>query len=362
MATKRSDRVNSGLHHCEEDGGGKVSDSPVICTLDFDRPGKQVGQLQVPRSSNESGWSNLYVPIVCLNNGSGPTALVLGGNHGDEPEGQIAALKLARETRLEEVTGRLIVIPCLSPDAARAFTRLWPSGANFNRSFPGSPSGPPDQQLADYLTRFLIPVTDVVCDIHSGGRSTRTLPWSEMHLVADREQHRRMVGAMLAWNTDYHFVYIDIAGGGLLVGEAERQGKVTIGTELGGGGYCAAAINRLATSGLANMLRFCGVLAGEVQTRESLGLPPALVLEALQQSDYVLAPESGIFEAVVDPGDRVEAGQTVARIHFIERPDRPAVEVAASGPGVVCSMRAIAPTQQGDCVCVIGRECDPNAL
>jgi predicted deacylase len=339
-----------------------VNDSPVLATLDVDAPGKQFGLLQVPRSTNESGWSNLFVPIVCIKNGEGPTALVLGGNHGDEPEGQIAALKLARETRVEDVHGRLLVIPCLSPDASRAFTRLWPSGANFNRSFPGSPSGTPDQQLADYLTRFLISISDLVCDIHSGGRSARALPWSEMHLVDDAEQRRRTVDAMLAWNTDYHFVYINIAGGGLLVDEAERQGKVTIGTELGGGGYASAAINRLADSGLANMLRHAGVLAGAVQTRETLGLPPAIILEALQQDDYLLAPESGLLEAVVDPGDRIERGQTVVRIHFIERPERAAVDVVANGPGIVCNMRAIATTQQGDCVAVIGRPCQADVL
>ena len=48
----------------------------------------------------------------------------------------------------EQVSGRVIVIPCLSPEASRAGTRLWPSGANFNRSFPGALDGPPNEQLA----------------------------------------------------------------------------------------------------------------------------------------------------------------------------------------------------------------------
>ena len=339
-----------------------MNDSPVLASLDFDAPGKHVGQLQIPRSSNESGWSSLYVPVVCIRNGDGPTALVLGGNHGDEPEGPIAALKLARDTRPEDVRGRLIVIPCLSPEASRAFTRLWPSGANFNRAFPGSPDGSTDQQLADYLTRTLIPMSDLVCDIHSGGRSMLALPWSEMHLVDDPAQRRRMVEAMLAWNTDYHFIYIDVAGGGLLVGEAERQGKITIGTELGGGGHCTAAIHRLAAAGLANMLRWQGVLAGAVEMRESLGKPTAIILKALDLDDYLLAPESGLLEILVDVGEIVEAGQVVAQIHFLERPDRAPVRVAARTSGIVCTVRAIAPTQQGDCVVVIGQTCDRESL
>ena len=66
---------------------------------------------------------------------------MLGGNHGDEYEGQVAGLKLLRGLRPESVSGRVIVVPCLSPEASRAGTRLWPSGANFNRSFPGRPTG-----------------------------------------------------------------------------------------------------------------------------------------------------------------------------------------------------------------------------
>ena len=41
-------------------------------------------------------------------NGSGPTALVLGGNHGDEYEGQVAGLELLRGLHPESVSGRVI--------------------------------------------------------------------------------------------------------------------------------------------------------------------------------------------------------------------------------------------------------------
>jgi predicted deacylase len=337
-------------------------DSPVICTVDYDRPGKQLGRLQIPRSTNESGWSNLFIPLACIANGRGPTVLVTGGVHGDEPEGQIAALKLARETQPEDVRGRLIILPCLSPDASHAYTRLWPSGANLNRSFPGSATGSLDQILADYLTRVLFSIADFVCDIHSGGRSLHCLPWSEMHLVDDREQRQAMFDAMLAWNTGHHFVYINIAGSGLLVDEAERQGKVVVGTELGGGGHVTAGIHRLAERGLRNFLRHTGVLRGSVETRASLGLPEAVILRALETDDYLLAPESGLFETLAELGQTVERGQLVGRVHFLERPDRIPVEVTAMTSGIVCAVRAIATTQQGDCLTVIGQACRPGDL
>ena len=130
-----------------------MSDSPIRCTVDLDAPGKQFGLLEIPRSSNMSATGACTVPIVVIANGAGPTAVVLGGVHGDEPEGQIAAINLARDLRPEQVSGRVIVVPCVSPEASLAFTRCWPSGANMNRSFPGSPTGTEDEQLADFLDR-----------------------------------------------------------------------------------------------------------------------------------------------------------------------------------------------------------------
>jgi predicted deacylase len=121
-----------------------MSDTRVSCTIDLTAEGKQFGTLGVPRSSNQ--WSRLVVPIVSIANGPGPTVTVIGGVHGDEPEGQVAALNLARSLQPEQVTGRVIVVPCASPEASRAYTRTWPSGINFNRSFPGDPMSTEDEQ------------------------------------------------------------------------------------------------------------------------------------------------------------------------------------------------------------------------
>lgn len=336
-----------------------MATSPVHCSIDLAEPGKHVGRLELPRSNNTSGWSHQFVPIVSIRGSSeGPTAVVIGGVHGDEPEGQIAALRLARETQPDDVTGRLIVVPCASPDASRAYTRLWPNGVNFNRSFPGDPDGPADQQLAHFFSTVLFPLADVVVDMHSGGRSGLCPPWSEMHWVDDPVQRRAMVDAMLAWGTDHHFVYIDIAGTGLLVGEAERQGKVVVSTELGGGGHVTAATHRIAQSGLANVLRHVGVLRGDVTTRDV----PGIIGRATDVENYLLAPESGLWETFVDLGERVIAGQPVGQIHFLERPDREPAVVRAQNDGIVFVVRAIATTDQGDNVAVIAREATVEEL
>ena len=135
-------------------------------TLNFDAPGKQQGFLQVPYSHNLGGWANLMLPVAVLARGPGPTALVMAGNHGDEYPGQVAVMRLLRELVPDQVTGRLILIPTLTMPAAKAATRLSPlDGKNFNRCFPGNPTGTPSEVVAHYLTTELFPRADIVIDL-----------------------------------------------------------------------------------------------------------------------------------------------------------------------------------------------------
>src|SRR5436190_20537711 len=130
-----------------------------------------------------------------------------------------------------------------------------------------------------------------------------------MHVVADRAQRKAMLEGMQAWNSDVHFLYVDVNGTGLLPVEAETQGKVVIATELGGGGRVRAPVHELAWSGLTNVLRHVGVLEGEVVRRER----PAPILGGRDQSNYVICEEDGLFEGLLEPGAEVQAGDAVAR-------------------------------------------------
>ena len=329
----------------------------IHTAINFDQPGKQQGFLQAPYSHNLGGWANVMIPITVVANGKGPTVLVLGGNHGDEYQGQVAAMKLARELQPEMITGRIIIIPSLNFPAARAATRLSPlDGMNMNRAFPGQPEGPVTSQVAHFLTTVIFPLCDAVIDIHSGGRSMEFLPCSHMHLVADADQRQKMLAAMLAWGTDFCFLYADIAGSGLLPVEAENQGKVVVTTELGGGEGVSAAVHRIAQHGLRNVLVHLGLLAGREVSRESLGKPPSKLVSALNREDYILAPESGIYEVEIDLGELVSAGQRVGQIHHLERPDRAPEPIIACSSGYLICARVPCLTTQGDCVAVIARE------
>jgi N-alpha-acetyl-L-2,4-diaminobutyrate deacetylase len=335
-----------------------VNDPAVSCTIDLTAPGKQIGRLQYPKINDTAGWGYSFVPIATIANGEGPTVLVSGGNHGNEYEGQIAALRLVDELQPEQVRGRIIVVPIISTEASQANTRGWLSGANFNRSFPGRPDGPPNEQLADFFTRVLFPAADVVIDMHSGGNAMWFIPCSHMHVVEDPAQRKAMLEGMLAWNSDFHYLYVDVNGTGLLPVEAEQQGKIVITTELGGGGRVPAPIHQLAWSGLTNVLRHVGALEGEVVKRET----PATILDGRDPTNYVIADEAGLWEGLLEPGAEVKAADPVGRLWFPDRIDRKPTILRAPLDGVVAVVRAIPVTEAGDSVFVTGQPIEASAL
>lgn len=327
--------------------------SPVSTDVDYDKNGKQFGRLSAPISTNSAGWANYFVPICVIKNGEGPTALISGGNHGDEYEGPVTLMNLAREIAPEMIRGRLILIPMLNKPAVQNGTRLSPiDGSNMNRAFTGKPSDSLTGMIAYYMSQALIPLADLVIDIHSGGRSMHFLPSVNMHNMANKQQMQAMLDTAGAWGAPYRFIYRDVAGSGLLPSYAEALGKVTLGTELGSASQFSVATLKIAGDGLRNVLRFAGILTDKPLT------PPTAesqIVAAEEAEDYVMAPVSGIYEPFCELGDAIEAGQLLGQIHLIEQPFVAPIPVKASTSGILFVRRAFPLTGQGECVAVIVR-------
>jgi len=202
----------------------------------------------------------------------------------------------------------------------------------------------------------------VVIDLHTGGRGIYFYPCAHMHLVEDPRQRQKMAQATMAYNTDFAFLYADIAGTGLLPVEAENQGKIVVTTEMGGGEVTTCPVHQRSQNGLRNVLVHLGLLAGEEQSRESLGLPPLRWVQALDREDYLFSPESGLYESLVDIGQDVEAGQPLGAIHFPERPDREPTLIEAHSQGVLLAHRGPTLTQQGDILVCLAHEVPQEVL
>ena len=103
-----------------------MPNNPITASVDFDAGGIHHGHLKLPHSDDQSAWGAIMTPVTVIGNGAGPTALLTGGNHGDEYEGPIALLELVNRIDPGRVSGRIIVVPMMNYPAFCAGTRTSP--------------------------------------------------------------------------------------------------------------------------------------------------------------------------------------------------------------------------------------------
>ena len=322
--------------------------SPISPTVDFDRGGVQHGFLRLPYSRDESAWGSVMLPICVVKNGNGPTALLTGGNHGDEYEGPLALYELARTLDPKDVSGTVIIVPAMNYPAFRAGTRTSPiDKGNMNRSFPGRPDGTVTEKIADYFQRELLPRADVVFDFHSGGRTLDFVPFCAAHILPDKKQEARAFAAVEAFSAPFSVKMLEIDAVGMYDTAAEEMGKVFVTTELGGGGTSRAETVRIARRGILNVLRHEGIVDGAVEkTRTSwLDMPSG--------DCFCFAEEDGMIETMVDLGEPIEAGAVVARIHSTGRTGQAPQEIRAKISGLLTARHFPGLVKAGDCVSVV---------
>jgi N-alpha-acetyl-L-2,4-diaminobutyrate deacetylase len=324
--------------------------SPIIPTVDFDADGVQHGFLRLPYSRDDSAWGSVMIPLTVVRSGRGPTALLTGGNHGDEYEGPIALYDLAATLAPERVKGRVIIVPAMNYPAFRAGRRTSPIDlGNLNRSFPGRPDGTITEKIADYFTRYLLPLADIVLDFHSGGRTLEFLPYAAAHVLPDEEQERRSFAAVAAFGAPYSMRMREIDAAGMYDTVAEAMGKVFVTTELAGGGTARSTTVAIAKRGIRNLLCHAGILAGE----PAPGSPRTVLLDMPSDDCFLFAEEEGLIEPCKDLGESVRAGQVIARIHDIARTGRAPAECRARFSGILAARHFPGLVQMGDCIAVI---------
>ncbi|MDI7864699.1 N(2)-acetyl-L-2,4-diaminobutanoate deacetylase DoeB [Rhizobiaceae bacterium n13] len=322
--------------------------SPITPSVDFDAKGVQHGHLRLPYSRDDSAWGSVMIPICVIANGEGPTALLTGANHGDEYEGPAALFELAQTLDPADVSGRVIIVPALNYPAFRAGTRTSPiDRGNLNRSFPGRPDGSVTEKIADYVTRYLVPLADFVLDFHSGGKTLDFLPYAAAHELSDKTQEGRCFEAVAAFAAPYSMKMLEIDAVGMLDTTVEDMGKVFVTTELGGAGTASARSIHIARKGSLNLLRHAGILRGvpDVQPTQWLDMP---------SSDcFAFAEDDGLVAFVRDLGERVRAGETIARVYPVSKTGLAPVDYRAAMDGVLAARHVPGLIKAGDCLSVI---------
>ncbi|MDW3225318.1 MAG: N(2)-acetyl-L-2,4-diaminobutanoate deacetylase DoeB [Paracoccaceae bacterium] len=328
-----------------------MRDNPISATVDFNQDGVQHGHLHLPHSRNDSAWGSILIPICVVKNGDGPSALLTGGNHGDEYEGPLALRALAQTLDPAHITGRVILIPFMNQPAFSQGTRVSPlDQGNMNRVFPGKPDGSPTEKIADYFQRTLLPMADVVLDFHSGGKTLDFLPYAASHVLDDKEQEARCRAARDAFNAPFSVEMREIDSLGMYDDAAEGLGKTFVTTELGGGGTATPKTVAIARKGARNLLIHASILSGTPEHG------PTRQLSQPDPACFHFAPDPGLVEFTVNLGDLVHKDATLLRIWDIHHLDRRPAVIKAQMDGVVTARHHPGLVQAGDCLTVLSVE------
>ena len=315
--------------------------------VDFDEPGKQVGHIMFPHSPHEDAWGVTRVPLAVIANGSGPTVIIEGGNHGDEYEGPIVIGELTRDLDPAELQGRLILMPSNNAPAVAASTRTSPvDGLNFNRTFPGDPFGSITQQISAFVNDYIFPLADAFLDLHSGGSSLDFVPAVIIEPAKDAELAKRNTAAARAFDAPLTVIVPNLGDPRTASAAACGAGLITIGTELGGGGRVSIEALNVARRGVRNVLAHLGLIESRHLLHSGVDRP----MFQLKGSDaYVYATAEGIFEPFHELGAKVRAGEPAGRIHRVWEPWLEPETVNYACDGIIFARRQPGRVKPGNC-------------
>ena len=329
----------------------------ISSTIDYSKNGKHYGYLSIPHSTNKSGWGSIHMPIISIRNGKGPVAVFTGGNHGDEYEGPISLMKIARSIDHNNINGQIIMIPALNFPAFMSGDRNSPiDGLNMNRAFPGKRDGSVTSMIADYLTTKIIPLSDVLVDIHSGGKTMMFSPLSTYQNVPNIGVNQKAKEAALAFGAPICLEIVELDPDGMLDTIVANMGKIFVGTELGGGGTSTTETIKIAETGIKNILAHFNIIDEKPKSSEEMGFGPTRQMQMPDPKSFTFSEDTGIYESLIDLDVPVKIGEALGQVHFPEKPELKPVIYKAQIKGVLIGRAHKALINPGDFLALVAEE------
>ena len=329
----------------------------ISSTIDYSNDGKNFGYLSIPHSTNDSGWGSLQMPIISIRNGKGPVAVFTGGNHGDEYEGPISLMNIARSLETKKINGQIIIIPALNYPAFMAGDRVSPiDGLNMNRVYPGKHDGTITSMIADYLTTKIIPLTDVLVDIHSGGKTMMFSPLSTYQNVPNIGVNQKAKEAALAFAAPICLEIVELDPDGMLDTAVAKMGKIFVGTELGGGGTSTPATVSIAETGIKNILSHFNIINEKPKTRKEMGLDPIKRMHMPDPKSFTFSEDTGVYEALIELDAPVKIGDIIGQVHFPQKPELDPITYKSKTEGILIGRTHKALVYPGDFLALVAQE------
>lgn len=285
----------------------------------------------------------------------GPTVTLLGGVHGDEPEGVLAVRRVLARLRTAELRGTLRAVAVANPLAHAADARESPQdGGNLARSFPGALDGGPTAAIAHALATEVIAGSDLLIDLHSAGRRY-AMPLFCGYLSGDDRAAQRARACARAFGLDLVWAHDEVAPG-RTVSLAHERGIPAVYVEASGGGEVRGReLDRI----VAGTLSACAV-AALVDAEHGIRTPPEQRVIRGGDGDIdggLVAPAGATLVTRSRAGAAVEPGDTLA--DFYDDDGELRESLIAPRSGTVMMLRREARVRTDELVAVVAPGAEP---
>lgn len=277
----------------------------------------------------------VYMPVAVIRGARpGPRVFLTAAVHGDEING----VQIIREVidRIDPATlrGTVVAVPVVNRFGFASQSRYMPDRRDLNRSFPGSPDGSTTSRVAHIVMKEIIEPCDYGIDLHTAGYQRHNLP--QIRADMTHPEVRRIAKAFGGE------VILDAKGlKGTLRRTATDSGVPTIIYEAGETFRFQRDAITKGVEGVLNVLKELKMVKGE-QLR-----PRYQVI--VKSSEWVRAHHGGIMETLVEAGDLVYEGESIAKV---ANPfGRTVDEVVAPFDGIVVGITVLPLVHPGTPIC-----------
>lgn len=277
---------------------------------------------------------------------AGPRVAILGGVHGDETEGYLAAGHLAAAD-LGIVRGTVDVIPVCHEAAFEIDSRTSPlDDGNLARVFPGDPNGSPTERLAHHINAEVLQHADLLIDMHTSGKSY-DMPFLAGYRGETPDTDGLARAAAEVFAADFLWRHPERSEG-RTVSVVDQA----IYIECPGGGRTKPGYVKAYVAGVIRILAMMGMTDTEPDI--PTGTPIRVTGGGNLDRDMLSVSAHGLFLSDVSHGDRVASGQRLGVV--VDTKGNEQEQVHAARPGYVMALKARSPVAPGDLVICLADE------
>ncbi|EKO3848198.1 succinylglutamate desuccinylase/aspartoacylase family protein [Vibrio harveyi] len=278
--------------------------------------------------------SPLSIPVEIIHGKQeGPVLMVNAAIHGDELNGVEIVRQMINQLDPQKLKGTVIAVPIVNVFGFIHKSRYLPDRRDLNRCFPGSEKGALASRMAHGFFNNIAKRCDYILDLHTGAIHRTNLPQIRANL-----SNPETLRIAKAFATP---VIVDSAlRDGSLRSEAEKCDIPVLTYEAGE----ALRFDPLSISagvlGVQRVMQAIGMLRASRKK-----LPEPIIAKS---TSWVRASGNGILRTVVNLGDKVEEGETLAYISSPLGHDE--LELVAPKGGIVIGQQTLPLVNEGDAI------------